>query len=487
MSDLAERTVTELSALLGSGGASCREAVQASLDRIDSVDQRIGAFLSVRHEDALREADAADRARRAGETRSPLHGVPIAVKANMVSPEFETSCASRILRGFRAPYEATVLRRLREAGLVVVGTTNMDEFAMGSSTENSCRSPTRNPWDPERVPGGSSGGATAAVAAREVPASLGSDTGGSIRQPASLCGVVGLKPTYGRVSRNGLVAFASSLDQIGPIARTVADVATLLRVISGHDPRDSTSLPSPVPDYSESLSGSIAGLRVGLPRECFSNQSVDAEVLASVREAVGVLESLGAEVVELSLPHSEYGVAAYYLICTAEASSNLSRYDGVRYGLREDAPTLEGMYRKTRSRGFGAEVKRRILLGTFVLSAGYYEAYYRKAQQVRTLIRRDFDRAFERCDVIAMPTTPGPAWPIGERVDDPVRMYVSDVFTVTVNLAGLPGLSLPSRPTASRLPIGLQLVGQVLDEGTVLRVADAYQRETDYHLAAPEL
>ena len=487
MSELVTRTLAELTRLVDEGEASCREVVQAFLDRAADVDDRVCAFVSLRRQEALREAEQADQARRRGGSRGPLHGLPIAVKDNMVSTEFETTCASQILGGFRSPYESTVVARAREAGLVVIGTTNMDEFAMGSSCENSSLRPTHNPWDLGRVPGGSSGGSAAAVAAREVPVALGSDTGGSIRQPAALCGVVGLKPTYGRVSRYGLVAFASSLDQIGPISRTIEDAATLLGVISGHDPRDSTSVKAPVPDFAAALKGSIDGRRLGVPRELLAEEGADPEVLASVEDAIRVLEGLGAKAVEVSLPHSSYGVATYYLICTAEASSNLSRYDGVKYGFRASASTLEEMYKQTRSQGFGSEVKRRILLGTYVLSAGYYDAYYRKAQQVRTLIRQDFQRALEQCEVILMPTTPGPAWPLGERVDDPLRMYLSDIFTATLNLAGLPGLSLPCGFTEGGLPLGFQLIGKPLDEAMLLSVGHAYQRETDWHNAVPAL
>ncbi len=486
MSELVSRTLLELADAVESGAASCREIVEAFLDRIEAFDTRIGAFVSRRRDAALREADAADRARASGDALGPLHGLPVAIKDNLVSPDFETTCASRILRGFRAPYEATALTRLREAGLIVVGRTNMDEFAMGSSCENSAVGVTRNPWNTALVPGGSSGGSAAAVSAREVPVALGSDTGGSIRQPASLCGVVGVKPTYGRVSRYGLVAFASSLDQIGPLAHTVKDAAALLGVISGHDPRDSTSVDAPVPDFAAALDGRIAGLRVGVPREFFESEGADPRTLELVREAIAVLEDAGAKTLEVSLPHSGYGIAAYYLIANAEASSNLSRYDGVRFGYRAAGDTLEEMYGRTRSEGFGPEVKRRILLGTFVLSSGYYDAYYRRAQQVRTLIRRDFDRAFEDCDILATPTSPGTAWPLGERVDDPLRMYLSDVFTVTVNLAGLPAVSVPCGFDDSDRPAGLQLIGRALDEQTLLRAADAYQRSAGWR-RVPEL
>ncbi len=487
MSELWDRSLGQLVDLVSRGEVSCREVVGSCLERTRTVDPTVGAFVALREEEALREAEEADRARKAGAVRGPLHGLPVGVKSILCSPDLETTCCSRILQGFRAPFEATALRMLRDAGMVVVGTTNMDEFAMGSSTENSATRVTRNPWDPGRIPGGSSGGSVAAVAAREVPVALGTDTGGSIRQPAALCGVVGLKPTYGRVSRYGLVAFASSLDQIGPIGRTVEDVALVLGSIAGHDPRDSTSIPAPVPDYLEALNGGVRDLRIGLPREFFVEEGTDAEILERVREAVRVLEGLGAKSCEVSLPHTPYGVAAYYLICTAEASSNLSRYDGVKYGLRVEADDLDEMYRLTRSQGFGREVKRRIMLGTFVLSAGYYDAYYRKAQQVRTLIRRDFERAFEECDLLLTPTTPGPAWRLGERLDDPLAMYLADVFTVTVNLAGLPGLAVPCGTVQGGLPAGLQLIGRPLDEAALLRVGHAYQQEAGWPERGPEL
>ncbi len=486
MSELGNAGLGELALHVESGDVSCREIVSGALARIERGDAALGAFLSLRGEAALAEASAADAARKAGRARSRLHGLPIAVKDILASPDFETRCGSRILTGFRAPYEATALRRLRDAGLVVLGSTNMDEFAMGGSTENSALQKTRNPWDPTRVPGGSSGGSAVAVAARFAPAALGTDTGGSIRQPAALCGVTGLKPTYGRVSRYGLVAFASSLDQIGPITRSCSDAALLLGVIAGHDPHDATSYPQAAPNWLAALSSHVDGLRIGIPRGFFDGAGADAETMARAREALAVFEGLGAKTVEVELPHSAYGIATYYLICTAEASSNLSRYDGVKYGFRAASQTLDEMYEKTRSEGFGAEVKRRILLGTYVLSAGYYDAYYRKAAQVRTLIRRDFERAFESCDLIASPTTPGPAWPLGERVDDPLHMYLADVFTVTANLAGLPAVSLPCGLAAGRLPVGLQLIGRPLDEATVLRAGDAFQRHTRFHELAPE-
>jgi aspartyl-tRNA(Asn)/glutamyl-tRNA(Gln) amidotransferase subunit A len=484
--ELAKAGLAELALHVESGDVSCREIVAAALARIERHDARVGAFLAVRGDAALAEARAADEARAAGRPRSRLHGLPIAVKDIFATPEFETTCGSRILRGFRAPYEATVLRRLRDTGLVVLGSTNMDEFAMGSSTENSAWKVTANPWDLSRVPGGSSGGSAAAVAARFAPAALGTDTGGSIRQPAALCGVTGIKPTYGRVSRYGLVAFASSLDQIGTFARSCADAALVLGAIAGHDPHDATSYPEPAPNLVAALTGRVDGLRLGVPRGFFDGEGADPETMARAREALGVLESLGAKTVEVDLPNSAHGIATYYLICTAEASSNLSRYDGVKFGYRAPSETLDEMYEKTRSEGFGAEVKRRILLGTYVLSAGYYEAYYRKAQQVRTLIRRDFLRAFESCDLVVSPTTPGPAWRIGERVDDPLQMYLADVYTVTANLAGLPAASIPCGFTGAGLPVGLQLIGRPLDEAAVLCAGDAFQRRTHHHDRAPE-
>ncbi len=486
MNPLSELGLAELADGLAARRFSSRELVAACLERIGATDPRVGAFLTLRAEAALREADAADASRAQGREQGRLQGIPLGIKAVLAHPELESSCGSRMLAGFRAPYRATALERLERAGAILLGTTNMDEFAMGSSCENSALQRTANPWDLTRVPGGSSGGSAAAVAARQVPAALGSDTGGSVRQPAALCGVTGLKPTYGRISRYGLIAFASSLDQIGTFTRSAADAAELLGVLAGHDPRDSTSLPHAVPDYRAALSGSLDGLRIGVVREAFTPQ-VEAATLQCATDALRDLEKLGAKTVEVSLPHASYGVAAYYLLATAEASSNLARYDGVKYGLRVASDDLGEMYRRTRSRGFGDEVKRRIMLGTFVLSAGYYDAYYRKAQQVRTLIRRDFAAAFESCDVLAMPTTPGPAWPLGERVEDPLAMYLADVFTVLGSLAGLPALSLPCGFVPGGLPVGVQLIGRPLDEATPLRAAHVYQQHTDWHRAAPTL
>jgi aspartyl-tRNA(Asn)/glutamyl-tRNA(Gln) amidotransferase subunit A len=478
-------SLAELRAALDGGRISSAQLVEQSLARATALEPTLHAFVRLRADAARAEAHESDARRAHGERRSPLDGIPVAIKDNLVRSGEPTTCASRILEGFVSPYDATVTLKLAAAGAIAIGATNMDEFAMGSSTENSAFGPSHNPWSPAHTPGGSSGGSAAAVAAGIVPIALGSDTGGSIRQPASHCGVVGVKPTYGRVSRWGLVAFASSLDQIGVFARSAADAATALELICGHDPRDSTSLPEPAPALVGALSGDISGLVIGLPRECFVPDGADPAVLAAVRGAVAELESAGAKVREVALPHTPHAVAAYYLIATAEASSNLARYDGVRYGHRASGvQTLTEMYLRTRSEGFGDEVKRRIVLGTYVLSAGYYDAYYRKAQQVRTLLRRDFEAAFRGCDVIAMPTCPEVAFPIGAKSGDPVRMYLSDVYTVSANLAGLPGISLPCGSTGG-LPIGLQLLAPALDEATLLRVADAYQRRTRHHLARP--
>ena len=482
----ASETLGEFRASLDSGETSSRALVEAAFSRAERVEEHLSCFVRMRAEGALSDAEEADRRRAQGEVRGGLDGIPVAIKDNMVMEGEENCCASRILEGFVSPYTGTAVERLRAGGAVVLGHTNMDEFAMGSSTEHSCFAPTRNPWKPDCTPGGSSGGSAAAVAAGLVPVALGSDTGGSIRQPAAFCGVVGLKPTYGRVSRWGLVAYASSLDQIGVFARSAAEAAEALEVIAGHDPLDSTSVPEPVPRFRDALDGDVSGLVVGLPAEYFErSEGCDPEVLDAVREAVATLERAGATVREVSLPHTRYAVATYYLIATAEASSNLARFDGVRYGRRASKPKdLGDMYRRSRSEGFGAEVKRRIVLGTYVLSAGYYDAYYRKAQQVRTLLRRDFDEAFESCDVIATPTAPEVAFGLGEKTDDPLRMYLSDIFTVSANLAGVPALSLPCGFSRG-LPVGLQLMGAPLAEATVLRVADAYQRHSDHHRQRP--
>ena len=478
-------TIHELREKLQRGNVSAREATQALLDRIQAVDGKLKAYLWLNAEDALAQADTIDRGGVARNGKL-LGGVPIAIKDILSVDGQPCTCASKILKGHTSVYDASVVQRLRDAGAILLGRTNMDEFAMGSSTENSSWGVTRNPWDLERIPGGSSGGSAAAVAADEAFAALGTDTGGSIRQPAALCGCVGLKPTYGRVSRYGLVAFASSLDQIGPFTKDVADSALMLRVLAGHDRRDSTSVPQSV-DYTTTLGAGVKGLRIGLPKEYFID-GMDREIDAAVRAAIKKLQNLGAEVVEISLPHTDYAVAVYYLIATAEASANLARFDGVRYGARVAGEDVIDMYGKTRGAGFGPEVKRRIILGTYALSAGYYDAYYLRAQKVRTLIRQDFEKAFERCDVILTPTSPEAAFRIGEKTDDPLKMYLSDIFTISVNLAGICGVSLPCGFTKSpRLPIGLQVLGKPFDEENVLRVAHTYEQATEWHKQRPPL
>ena len=478
-------TIHQLLEQLRAGELSSREVTQACLDRVEKVDDRLNAFISVDATDALAQADAADQSRAVGEDL-PMLGVPVAVKDVLAVKDQPLNCASKILGEFNSPYDATVIQKLRAAGAVVFGRLNMDEFAMGSSNENSAFGPARNPWNTDCIPGGSSGGSAVAVAADECIASLGSDTGGSIRQPAALCGCVGLKPTYGRVSRYGLVAFASSLDQVGPFTKDVRDAATLLQVIAGADDRDSTNVPEPVPDYSAALSGDVKGLRIGLPRE-YQVEGLDPEVKAATDAAVKQLEALGAEVKEISLPHTEYAIATYYIIATAEASANLARFEGVRYGARLDGADPEEMNRKTRGAGFGEEVKRRIILGTYVLSSGYYDAYYLRAQKVRTLIRQDFLKAFEEVDLIASPTTPTPAFKIGEKTGDPLQMYLSDIYTISCNLAGLCGISVPCGFSKAGLPIGLQLLGKPFGEPDLLRAAHAYEQATDWHTHRPNL
>ncbi len=462
------------------------ELVRAALARIAAVDPEIGAFLTVSEGEALAAADAIDHRVAAGDDPGPLTGVPVGVKDVICTAGIRTTAASRILEHFVPAYDATVVARLKRAGAVIVGKLNCDEFAMGSSTENSAYGVTRNPWHTDRVPGGSSGGSAAAVAAREVPATLGTDTGGSIRLPAAFCGVVGIKPTYGRVSRYGVIAYASSLDQVGPMARDVGDAAVVLEAIAGHDPADSTASTRPVPSYRDALASGVRGLRLGLPKEYFV-EGMQPEVEAAVRAAVTELERLGAVVEPVSLPHTDYAIATYYLIATAEASSNLARYDGVRYGLREGGPGggLAEMYERSRAAGFGTEVKRRIMLGTYALSAGYYDAYYLKAQQVRTLIRRDFEAAFTRCDALITPVAPTTAFAIGEKTDDPLTMYLSDIFTISVNLAGLPGLVVPCGADAGGLPVGLQIVGNAFDEATVLRIGATYEQIGDWPRRSP--
>ena len=480
-SALADTGASEIARRVVGREIKAEEVVRAHLDRIAALEPRVDAFLLVLAERALERARSLDL--RDDLRALPLAGVPVAIKDVFDIEGLPTTCGSKILEEYRPPFTATAVRRLEAAGAIVIGKTNMDEFAMGSSTENSAYKKTRNPWDATRVPGGSSGGSAAAVAAGMTPIALGTDTGGSIRQPAGFCGVVGLKPSYGRVSRYGLVAFASSLDQAGPLARDVDDAALVLSVISGHDSSDSTSAARPPFELGAPREPNLAGLRVGVPWP-FLASGLDASVRDSFRGALAEIEKLGAKIVDVALPHAPHAIAAYYIVATAEASSNLARFDGVRYGARRDGKSLADMYGRTRDLGFGPEVKRRILLGTFALSSGYYDAYYFRAQQVRTLIRRDFETALEACDAVAMPSSPSPAFQFGEKLDDPLQMYLADVFTVPANLAGIPALSLPGAP-AGRLPVGFQLLGRPFDEATLLRIGAAYQSATPHHLARP--
>jgi aspartyl-tRNA(Asn)/glutamyl-tRNA(Gln) amidotransferase subunit A len=485
--DLYRLTIHELRDLIRSGEVSPVEAVQSYLGRIDAVEERVRAFNRVTGQAALSLADEYRKRQAMGSALPPLAGIPLAIKDVICTKGVPTTCSSRILEGFVPPYDATVVTKLRAAGALFLGKTNMDEFAMGSSTENSAFRTTRNPWNLACVPGGSSGGSAAAVAADMCAGALGTDTGGSIRQPGGFCGIPALKPTYGRVSRYGLVAFASSLDQIGPMTKDVRDAAILLGVMAGHDPLDSTSAEVPVPDYEAALTGDIRGLRIGIPAEYFI-EGMAPEVEAAVRGAIATLEGLGAMSVPVTLPHTAYAVATYYLVATAEASSNLGRYDGVKYGYRTPTSAhLIEMYLKTRREGFGPEVKRRIMLGTYALSAGYYDAYYLKALKVRTLIRRDFTQAFERCDLIVTPTSPTAAFRLGEKMDDPLQMYLADVFTISANLAGVPGMSVNCGFTGAGLPIGLQFIGKPFDEGTILRAAHAYEQATPWRKRRPDL
>jgi aspartyl-tRNA(Asn)/glutamyl-tRNA(Gln) amidotransferase subunit A len=479
--ELYQRTAHQLQEMLLRKEVTSREITESVLKRIEEVEGRVHSYITRIPELALEQAAAADARIQKGED-GPLTGIPLAIKDVICTRGVRTTCGSHILENFIPPYDATVIEKLKAAGAVFVGKTNMDEFAMGSSTENSSFGPTRNPWDLERIPGGSSGGSAAAVAADECIASLGSDTGGSIRQPAACCGVVGMKPTYGRVSRYGLVAFASSLDQIGPFSKDVRDTALVLNVISGLEPRDSTSVDLPVPDYTQALVGDVRGMVLGIPRES-SAEGLDPQVSSAVQQAIETLKKSGAKTVEISLPHNEYALAVYYIIAPCEASSNLARFDGVKYGFRaKGTQDLLDMYQETRWQGFGAEVKRRIMLGTYALSAGYYDAYYLKASRVRTLIRDDFAKAFEKCDVIVTPTAPTAAFKLGEKVDDPLQMYLSDIFTIPCNLAGIPGLSLPCGFTQEGLPIGLQILGNHFQEEKILRAAYAFEQNTEYHL-----
>lgn len=475
--DLYRLTIAEAREHLARREISAAELTRACLERARETESKLNAFITLCPREAIEQAEIADQRIAAGNASS-VTGIPMAIKDIFATRGVRTTCASKILENFVPPYDATVIAKLRAAGAVFLGKANMDEFAMGSSTENSAFGPTRNPYDLARVPGGSSGGSAAAVAAGECLAALGTDTGGSIREPASFCGVVGLKPTYSRVSRYGVIAYASSLDQVGPFAKTVRDVAIVLSEIAGVDPRDSTCSARPVPNYELALTGKADAIRIGVPREFFV-EGMEGAVEDAVHSALKQFETLGARVVEVSLPHTEYAVAAYYLIATAEASANLARYDGIRYGLRVEADNPLDLYNRTRERGFGAEVKRRIMLGTFALSAGYYDAYYLKAQKVRTLIRQDFERAFEHCDIIVTPVAPTTAFKLGERTADPLQMYLSDIFTISVNLAGLPGLSVPCGHDEGGMPIGLQLIGPPFGEEIILRAGDAYENSAN--------
>jgi aspartyl-tRNA(Asn)/glutamyl-tRNA(Gln) amidotransferase subunit A len=484
--DIFELTIHELSGKLKTGEVSSVEATCAMLARIESVEPQVGSFITLTPESALAEAEAADRRIASGDA-NVLTGIPLALKDIFLTEGIRTTCGSRILHNFIPPYSATSWERLRDCGCVLLGKLNQDEFAMGSSNESSAFGVTRNPWDTTCIPGGSSGGSAAAIAARQATATLGTDTGGSIRQPASHCGCVGLKPTYGRVSRYGVIAYASSLDQVGPITRDVTDCAIMLGAVAGYDPKDSTSVKTPVPDYTAALTGDVKGLKIGLPKEYFI-AGLDRDVQVAMDRAIETYGRLGAEFVEISLPHTDYAVATYYLIATAEASSNLARYDGVRFGHRsEQAEGLIDMMTKSRSEGFGAEVKRRIMLGTYALSSGYYDAYYVKAQKVRTLITGDFTRAFENVDVILTPVAPTPAFKIGEKVDDPLQMYLSDIFTIPVNLAGTCAMAVPAGFSTSGLPIGLQLIGRPFGEETILRAGHAFEQATEWHLRKAEI
>ena len=481
--DLPALTIADLQSVLRRREVSPRQVIDALRARLDTIDQKIGAYLSLDMEAAAQEAEKSN-------VDLPLGGVPLAIKDIINVMGQPCTCASKILSGYRATYDATVIQKLRAAGAIPFGKTNLDEFAMGSSTENSAMKLTHNPWDLSRVPGGSSGGSAAAVAADAAFGALGSDTGGSIRQPAALSGVVGLKPTYGRVSRFGLVAFASSLDQVGPLTKTVRDAALILNAIAGHDPQDSTALNEPVPDYSARLGRDLRGVRLGLPKE-YLIEGIDSQVKTAIDAAVKQMSSLGAEIIEVSLPTTEYAIAVYYIVATAEASANLARFDGVRYGYRAENPKdMLDLYGRTREEGFGSEVKRRIILGTYVLSSGYYDAYYLRAQKVRELIRRDFAKAFEKVDALVSPTSPVPAFKLGERVADPLQMYLADVFTIAANLAGICGISMPcgfAEVDGHRLPIGLQFLGKALDEARILQIAHAYEQSTDWHKARPPL
>lgn len=478
--NLYDFTIEELSQKLSRKEISSEELTRVCLKRIHETQKQLNTFITITEEAALETAKRVDKIRLKGEKLSPLAGIPIALKDIFLTKGIRTTCASRILDNFIPPYDCTVYEKLKENDTVLLGKLNQDEFAMGSSNENSHFGSSRNPWDLERTPGGSSGASAASVAARQCMGSFGTDTGGSIRQPASMCGVVGIKPSYGRVSRYGIIAFASSLDQVGPFGKSVKDVAYLLKAVAGYDAKDSTSVPVPVPDYISCLKKDVKGLKIGIPKEYFI-QGLQKSVEHAVQGAIDVIKKLGADIKEISLPHTQYAIPTYYLVATAEASSNLARYDGVKYGYRAKADTLKDMYQKTRGEGFGTEVKRRIMLGTFVLSSGYYDAYYKKASQVRTLIKKDFDDAFKTCDLIVTPTAPTTAFKLGEKMDDPLQMYLSDLFTISTNLAGLPGLVLPCGFDEKNLPIGLQILGPHFKEERMFQLGYAYEQATEWH------
>ncbi len=481
-----QSTIHELQEKIKNGSVTASQITESVFSRIDAVEERVHSYIRLMKENALAAAKKADEDIKKGDIK-PLTGIPIALKDILCTKGITTTCGSHILHNFVPPYNATVVEKLTAAGAVFVGKANMDEFAMGSSTETSWFGPTRNPWDLERIPGGSSGGSATAVAADECIASIGSDTGGSIRQPAALCGVVGLKPTYGRVSRFGLIAFASSLDQIGPFTKDVEDCAIMMNVLAGYDPKESTSVNAEVPDYRQFVGRDIKGWKIGIPKEYFI-EGIDPEITAAIQQAIKVIELCGGVCVDISLPHTQYCVAVYYIIAPAEASSNLARYDGVRYGFRAaDVRELLEMYKESRRQGFGAEVKRRIMIGTYALSAGYYDAYYKKASQVRALIKKDFDEAFKKCDVILTPTTPTPAFKIGEKTDDPLQMYLSDVFTISTNLAGIPGISVPCGYSTSGLPIGVQFLASHFEEGKLIQIASAYEKNAKIEKRRPAL
>ncbi|MBI2082329.1 MAG: Asp-tRNA(Asn)/Glu-tRNA(Gln) amidotransferase subunit GatA [Deltaproteobacteria bacterium] len=485
--ELCDLTIHELHEKLKKREIRSLDIVDSVFKRIRSVEPKIHSYITLTEELAFIQAQTSDAMMEKQKDFPPLMGIPIGLKDIFLTQGIQTTCGSKILEGYIPPYDATTVEKLKQNGMILTGKLNMDEFAMGSSNETSSFGIVKNPWDLERIPGGSSGGSVAAVSAGECIAATGTDTGGSIRQPASLCGVVGLKPTYGRVSRYGVIAFASSLDQVGPLTKDVTDSALMMNLLAGHDPRDSTSLDEKVPDYTRSLIPDIKGWRLGVPKEYFV-KGLDSEVEKSIREAIRLFEKLGAKVDEVSLPHTDYGVPTYYILAPAEASSNLARYDGIRYGYRQkEATTLIDLYKRSRTKGFGVEVKRRIMLGTYVLSAGYYDAYYLKAQRVRTLIRRDFEKIFENHDVILAPTSPTAAWKFGEKTDDPLKMYLSDIYTINVNLAGLPGMSIPCGFTKSGLPIGLQLIGSHFQEEKLLRAAYTYEQSTEWHKRRPKL